>query len=334
MEKKGVIEIQFNWILILVVGAAITIMFIGFISKQQGISAISTNILTASTLDAILHGYEGIDISDAAEIPQSKIDFNCGSFSIDGISKQTGTLSLFSPDSLETDKLSILSCGWNMPYRITNFVYTTSPDVRYVFIGNSDFAREVFEKVRGKIRADGFTNIQAIQDESNDRIRLIFFEQYPEMPESLNGSDSGLSALKIDGDENKGVVEFFDFIGNKFEPRGKSYYVGVASLFGAVFSDNAGTYNCNMEKAFNKLRIISRIYNKKVNNIIEQYSTIEESNVCREFYQSNFLAISGNISYLSSFDFRSYNYEDAIKAAGEIEKINSEADALSCILTY
>ena len=334
MEKKGAIEIQFNWILILVVGAVVIIIFMGFISKQQGISAVSTNILTASTLDNVLHGYESIDISGAMEIPESKINFNCGSFSIDGIPKQIGALSLFSPYSLETDKLNILSFGWDMPYRITNFVYTTSPDVRYVFIGNSDFAREVFEKIRGKIRADGFTNVQAVQDESNDRIRLIFFEQNPEMPENLNGSDLGLSALKIDGDENSGIIEFFDFIDDKFELRGKSYYVGEASLFGAVFSDDIWAYNCNMEKGFNKLKIISQIYNKRINDIIDQYNAIEKNNACGGFYQSNLLAISDNISYLSSFDFQSYNYEEFIKAAGEIEKINSEADALSCILIY
>ena len=84
MRKRGAIEIQFNWILILAVGAAIIAIFIGFISKQQGISAVSTNILIASSLDAVLHGYEGTDISDAIEMPKSKVSFNCGSFSVDG----------------------------------------------------------------------------------------------------------------------------------------------------------------------------------------------------------------------------------------------------------
>src|SRR3989338_5106445 len=177
MEKKGAIEIQFNWILVLVAGAVVIIIFMGFISKQQGISAVSTNILTANSLDAIFHGYMGTDTSDVVEMPKSKIIFNCDAFSIGGISNQLGALILFSPASLETDKLNILSFGWNMPYRITNFAYITSPDVRYVFIGNSDFAREMFEKIRGKARADGFTNVQAIHDENNGRIRLIFFEQ-------------------------------------------------------------------------------------------------------------------------------------------------------------
>ena len=112
MRKRGAIGIQFNWILILVVGAAIIAMFMGFALKQQGISTISTNILTASSLDAIFHSYDRIGISDVMEMPKSEINFNCDSFSIDGISKQIGTLSLFSPHSLEADKLNILSFGW------------------------------------------------------------------------------------------------------------------------------------------------------------------------------------------------------------------------------
>ena len=334
MEKKGAIEIQFNWILVLVAGAVVIIIFMGFISKQQDASSTSTDILAASSLESILNSYHNNDISNAVKISKSKISFNCNSFSIGDISKQTGALILFSPASLETDELNILSFGWNMPYRITNFAYITSPDVRYVFIGNSDFAREMFEKIRGKARADGFTNVLAIHDENNGRIRLIFFEQNPEIPENIDTLDLSLSALKIDGDENKGIIEFFDFIGNKFELRGKSYYVKEASLFGAIFSDDIGMYNCNMEKGFNKLKIISQVYNKKVNDIIEQYSNIEESNICRDFYQSNLLSIYDSISYLASSDFQSSNHEDITNAANKIEEINDEANALSCVLIY
>jgi len=332
MRKRGAIEIQFNWILILVAGAAIIAIFIGFISKQQGISAVSTNILIASSLDAVLHGYEGTDISDAIEMPKSKVSFNCGSFSVDGISRQIWQLSLFSPAALETDKLLLLSFGWDMPYRIANFVYLTSPDARYIFIGNSYFARKMFEKMRGKARIDGFTNVQAIEDENDVAVRIIFFGQSPEIPESLKSS--AITSLMVDGDENSGIIEFFDLVDGKFEPRGKSYYFGEASLFGAVFSENIGMYTCNMEKAFNKLKIISRIYNKKVNNIIKQYNSTEQNNVCNIFYQSNSDKILGSISYLSSLDFQSSNYEDIIKAADEIKKANSGADALSCILVY
>ena len=332
MTKKGAIEIQFNWILVIVAGAAIIIMFMGFISGQQGISAASTNILTASTLDTVLHSYEGIDISDVVEIPESKANFNCDSFSIGGISKQLGALSIFSPYSLETDKLNILSFGWNMPYKITNFAYITSPDVRYIFIGNSDFAREVFEKVRGKIRVDGFTNIQAVEDENDAMVRLVFFGQDPEMPESLKSP--AITSLRVDGYENIGIIEFFDLVDGKFESRGKSYYIKEASLIGAVFSEGTETYNCNMEKGFEKLKVISSVYNEKINSIMEQYSNIEESDVCRNFYQNNLSEVLGPISYLSSFDFKSPDYENITKAADEIEKINSEADALSCMLIY
>lgn len=334
MKKRGAIEIQFNWILILAIGAAILVVFIGFISKQHGISAISTNILTASSLDALFHGYGGIDISDVMEMHKSKINFNCDSFSIDDISKQMGALSLFSPHSLETDKLNILSFEWSMPYRITNFIYITSPDVRYIFIGNADFARKIFEKVNDKIRADGFTNLQAVEDENDAVVRLIFFGQEPEIPEKLKTGESAVTSLKVDGDENNGIIEFFDLVNGKFESRGKSYYVKEESLLGAVFSDNVGIYKCNMEKAFNKLKIISEIYNKKVAALIEQYGNIEENDVCKDFYQNNLLAISDSISYLSSLDFESSNQEEILRTSDEIKRLNNESNALSCALIY
>ncbi len=334
MEKKGAIELQFNWILVLVAGAVLLIIFIGFISRQQEASSTSDDILTASSLDTIFHIYSDADVSDTIKISKSKISFNCDSFAVNSISKQLGGLSLFSPASLDTNKLQVMSLGWYVPYKITNFVYSTSPDARYIFIGESDFARKMFDKIKGKVRADGFTNTQVIYNENNDKVRLILFGQNPEMPINLKEPDLSLSAVKIDGDENKGVIEFFDFIDNKFEPRGKSYYIGEASLLGAVFADNIGIYSCNMEKGFNKMRILSNIYNKKIGHIIAHYNTAEGNNACRDFYQSNLLEILDYISYLASLDFQSSNYESIINAVNKIEEMNNDANALSCVLIY
>lgn len=334
MRKRGAIEIQFNWILVLVVGAAIIIIFMSFISKQQGISDASANILAANTLNAILHGYGNTDISDSLEVPESKINFNCNSFYINGIQKQSAALNLFSPAYLETNKLHLLSFMWNMPYRITNFAYVTSPEIRYIFIGNSEFARKMFEKVRGKIRADGFTNAQAIQDENDDIIRIIFFGQEPEMPENLKAAKNPITSLRVDGDEGNGAIEFFELVDGNFEPRGESYYIGEASLFGAIFSDDINRYNCVMEKAFNKLNIISQIYQERVNNITQEYIIEGKNRLCEGFYSNNLLLILNSLSILSSFDFKLSGYAGLIEASNEIEKMNKRAEALSCTLIY
>ena len=334
MGKKGAIELQFNWVLVLVAGAVVLITFIGFISKQQEASSASDYILTASSLDAIFHTYSDADISDTVRIPKSKINFNCGSFSIGGISTQLDTLILFTPAFLETDKLHVLSFGWHVPYKITSFAYATSPEIRYIFIGDSDFASEMFEKVKGKMRVDGFTNVQAINNENDDRVRLVFFGQNPEIPNDLGASGSGITALKIDGNADKGLVEFFDFTDHKFELRGKSYYIGEASLFGAVFADGIGIYNCNIEKGFGKMKIVSSIYKKKIEEVMAHYNAAEATNICRNFYQDNLLRISDSISYLASSEFQSQNYEDIVNAANKIKEINDLADSFSCVLVY
>lgn len=334
MRKRGVIEIQFNWIFVLVVGAMIIIMFMSFISKQQGIHELSTSIFAANSLGSIFFGYGNKDISTVVGIPESKIDFNCDSFSINGVSKQLGTLNFFSPSHLETNKLNLLSLGLGLPYRVANFIYITSPDVRYIFIGNSDFARKVFEKVRGKINVDGFTSMQAIEDENDAAVRIIFFGQEPEVPEDLRDAENPITSLRVDGDEDNGTVEFFDFSDGKFEPRGKSNYIREASLFGAVFSDDIERYNCVMEKGFNKLRIISQIYKERTNNITQQYIIDGKNQLCADFYQNNLLSISNSLFTLQSFDTQSYDYEDIINATNYIKKINKEADNLSCALIY
>ena len=334
MRKKGAIEIQFNWILVLAAGAVVIIIFMSFISKQQEIHDFSTGILAANSLGSVFSSYNSADISAVVEMPKSRIELNCNSFSVDGIPKNMDALNFFSPSALETDKMNLWSLGWDIPYRAANFLYITSPDVRYIFIGNSEFAGKMFEKIRGKARADGFTNAQAVEDENNIAVRIIFFGQEPKIPESLKAANYPITSLRVDGNEDRGMIEFFELADGKFESRGKSDYIGGASLFGAIFSDDAERYNCVMEKAFNKLNIVSEAYLGKINNIIKQYAIDGKNPICMDFYQNNLLAISDSISELSSFDPAFSNYEDIINAADYIETINNEADALSCALIY
>ena len=57
-SKKGVIEIQFNWIFVLIAGFIIITLFTTIIVKQRDVSEKSTNVMVLKNLDAILSGSE------------------------------------------------------------------------------------------------------------------------------------------------------------------------------------------------------------------------------------------------------------------------------------
>jgi len=327
MRLKRGVGIQFNWIFVLIVGVILLTLFIGNIQKQKSISGLSTNVVILNSLDSILSSSAVIGRTvNVVDIPQAKIEFECNKISIGSVSKQLDGMDIFAPRVLDDNNIIAVTLDWNAPYRVTNFLYLTSPKIRYIFVGDSAFARSTFEMIPDEINNDGYTNVDIIEDENDDSVRLIFFNRDLEIPYGLNEIREGITALKVDGDEDKGKVEFFDFVGGGFESRGISYYLGESGLFGAIFTDNLETYECAMKNSFDGLRVVSQVYEKKTNNLGLYYG----DEPCAQNYDSSFIVVIKEAS--STFSLSSINkISEAMK---NLEEQNKKIEEGSCIPIY
>ena len=138
-SKKGVIEIQFNWIFVLIAGFVIISLFTAIIVKQKDIYIKSTNVMVINHLDAILSGYEtSAGTVDIVRLSKTTIEFTPNSYSIGDVSKQFNALNVFTPSVLEGTSIITMTLEWSIPYRVTNFVYLTNNKIRYVFVGDPD----------------------------------------------------------------------------------------------------------------------------------------------------------------------------------------------------
>lgn len=326
---------QFNWALILILGGAIIILAFTISSREKGISETSVSISFANSLHNILSnnalGYESESVS-SIPAQRSKIIFECNRYIVEGASKDIKDFVLFSPNSLESDAILIDKLAWNFPYYAGNFLYVTGIEARYVFIGDSEFARKAFQAAPGNIKKDGYTNPQAVQNEGHNEVRLLFFDQNPEIPNALNQPGIKITALKLNGDERQGDLEFFNFENGIFASNGKSEYIGMASLFGAVFSEDIGRYKCNMEKALLRLNAVSSAYLNKLNFIIDEYGK-SGNELCFGLY-SNTTKLADSLRALSAAEFEEQIIDGLIIAADDVKKINEKANALSCALIY
>lgn len=326
--KKGAADMQLNWAFVLVAGAIIFALFAGIIAKERNISGASKNALMLKNLDSILSSSESASGNvNAIAMPNAKIEFGCNNYAIGMVSKQFNAMSVFAPSALEGDKIITMALGWGIPYRAANLVYAANPLARYIFIGNSDFARNIFEAMPEEINTDGYTTIQAVQDEGDKIVRLIFFGQDPEIPESLKGANSEITALKVEGDENTGLLEFFGSANGQFESKGKSYYIKESTLIGAIFADNPEGYNCAMKNAFKKLNIASRMHQKKANALEAQ------GGICAQYYNDGNIKIILDASDV--FDPEDAGAKELIGlAAKNLEAQNKNAQEQSCSLIY
>ena len=356
MDKKAAIEIQFNWIFVLIIGVVILGFFVSIINKQKTIAEeqISTSIKV--NLGAVLTGARAAtSTASRINIPDIDIIYDCDGYIV-GKANAIRSKTSFSPNLIKGPVIMSWTHEWRMPYRVNNFMYITSPFVRYIFVNDpAGLASQVYSALPNRTIVDQgdvkafFTKelvnaneLSSITDENHYKVRVIFFgdSANPESVElpSLGGVKSrDFTALQIKANsfqdlDETGELVFFTERGDSFSETGRSVYVGEASAFGAIFADEAETYECNMQMAFNTLEIVNAIYWGRVKQMKTHYQSTSDPNNCQVPYtQAD--------SYFNSIDqatrdFNTASANSLFSASNGIMQQNEESLRRSCPAIY
>lgn len=329
MNKKS-FEIQFNWIFVLVAGTAILLFFTVVVSKQKNVSELTTKTTVLKSIEAIIIGASvGTDTINIIDIPNSDIEISCGRVSLGSISKQYQSLILFAPSSLKGNKLVTQTLAFSVPYRAANLLYVASPQLRYIIIGSNNLAKEINKSMPSEIKKEFYALKPQIKNLNDYKVRFVIFGEMMDFPISLkNMQDSDVTAIRINGDEKKGTIEFFQKDGDSWEPKGSSSYIGKSSLIGAVYADTLEAYECNMQNAFFRLNLITKIYEERTKKLIQTTSSIQ----CKQFYSSALNHL--NKIYEESSGFNKEDIGKISDAANLLAGENKNAQVYSCPLVY
>lgn len=334
--KRGAIEIQFNWIFVLIIGAVILILFSSIILRQKNISEASQNVLILNNLDAILSGSEvSQGTVNIVKIPETRIEFKCNVFSIGGFSEQLDVMNVFTPSTLEGNRLITMTLDFSMPYRITNMIYLTNSKYRYVFIDDNNFAQQINDLMPDETFSEIFSGVNDADYRGENKVRLILFDNF-----ITDGSfvpinfrfipDNDITALNVNGNPESGKIEFFRKKDTHFESIGTYDYIGQESLLGAIFSDDPEIYTCVMDNVFEKINIVTQIYIEKTKKIKELYSGNRCANFPNDLYDQQNL----NTILSSSSSFSTQNIVDILDAAVNLKEQNKQAQLQSCATIY
>src|SRR3989338_1748 len=86
-SKKGGIEVQFNWIFILIAGALILVFFVSLVQRQETVSNEKRDIDIRSKLSTILtSAKQSTGTLFEIKIPKTEIAFGCNGYSVGGTS--------------------------------------------------------------------------------------------------------------------------------------------------------------------------------------------------------------------------------------------------------
>src|SRR3989344_9700468 len=260
MRSKKAFEVQFNWVFVLIVGAAILVFFTAIAIKQKNVSEASAGVTVLKSMQAIVSSASvSTGTTKAVNIPNSKIEIGCNKISVGSASKQYGSLVLFAPNLVKGDKLITKTLPFSMPYRVTNFLYMTSPNVRYILVGDSELAKQANKSLPQELNKELHIAVPVPEDKNDHKVRFVFFggvdagalSEFENMPD---GDVTALEVSKISNDY--GRLNFYKKSSSSWEAHGSgSYYIGVNSLIGAIYSDELETYDCNMRNAFSRLKL-------------------------------------------------------------------------------
>lgn len=334
INKKG-FEMQFNWIFVLAAGAAILLFFTIVVVKQKGVVDASTKASVLKNIEAIVTGAGvGTDTTNIIPVLSSDIEVGCNRISIGGVSKQYQSIVLFAPDLIKGSKLVTQTLGFSAPYRATNMLYLTSQQVRYILIGNNNLAKEINKTLPSILTKEFHETSSSISNKNSYKVKLIIFGDVDANNIGISSlekmPDNDVTAIKVNGDNAKGTVQFYQKDGSSWLLKGSSSYIGKSSLIGAVYADTIEAYECNMQNAFSRLNLVTKIYESRTGAL--RNSDLTERPRCVESYNTASAQLD-RISAASS-EFNDPNVDTISDAAGKLAEANKNAQKYSCTMIY
>ncbi len=184
LTKKSQVSVQINWLFVLIAGAIILLFFIGIVFRQKTISDSRLTASIAEDLDLIITGAESAgSTATPIPIPPIEIKFSCEGdeepwFGVDwertGVDRRLNKKIVFGPDLIKGLNIITWALRFQAPFTVSNFVYLTSPSIRYIFVFQDNaFAQEIFDDFPDIMNKVQVSSLNSINDESNYKVKII-----------------------------------------------------------------------------------------------------------------------------------------------------------------
>lgn len=342
-NKKASVEVQFNWIFVMVAGALILVFFFGIVQKQRELSQAKVSNSLITNLESIATG-AGISKGTIQKValPNIGIDFSCTeeclcTYAIEDIRKEYTDKVIFAPHTVEGSEVLLWTLDWKVPFRVTNFIYATTANDKYFFVysdENSALLKRIQESVPEEVNAEfvHFSQYRNIEYENYNSAKFIFVDTQSQIPSDL-GIDSSFRRADVSGlyINSGGDAVFYDKISSRrldFIKVEMSYY-GEPAMYGAIFASNSNAYDCSMVLALDRLNDIIDIFTSRAEYLDEKNN---EEGFCTEGYPTT------NLEQLKAVAETAYKNPTKLKSlANYVSRLDSQNEALlraSCPLFY
>ena len=345
MRNKKAFEIQFNWIFVLIAGAAILIFFASIIVKQKNLNQSSINIEMLKQMENIISGASvSTDTVVPLDIPNFEIKISCNKVSIGSSSSQYQNLILFAPSPIKGSRLITQTLAFQEPYRSANLLFITSTQVKYILIGSDETFKEINKTLPAELDKEAFDAYDSskIRNTNNYKIKFVFFNA--NIPSSLPASlgdipDNDITAIKINGDIGKGSIDFYRKNGKSLVLKENSAYLGESPIIAAIYAERPEFYRCNMNNVFSKNSLVAKVYKGKIQELVAFFTKPEFARPeCRQVYTDS-LPNLNKIEIASSklgkaAKIEASDINDILTSSELLAEQNKDAQKYTCPVIY
>lgn len=307
--KRADVELQFNWIFILIAGAVILLVFFGVTQSLRKGSQENIELDVGTDLRTALIGIKVGKSSTTIPIPTVGMALGCDGLKVGSLqSLRLGPT--FGPKQIQGNFLQAWSHDWSAPMQLDNFLYLSSARVKYLFVEDSaGLMRELVESlpsVNGKLVED-CEALEAELPSTTLELKVVQFDlsggsftDVCDLPDSFLGRREATSnvviapssAIILDEALQRGDLYIADLrtLSAGEEP---SYfrraYIGEAPVYGAIFSTDPAQFDCMYYLALGNAAMILQNYITR----LELISQTQIDTSCRSEYTAS-ISSGGN----------------------------------------
>ena len=344
-DNKGQLQISFNWIFVLIVGAIILLFFITSLTKETDSSKTQLAQKASARLDAVFaviqQNPDSVQIHDA---PNYELDFYCTEEGHYYALKDSSTKNylenehIFAPETIGKAKLVSWTKTFSAPFPVSSILYLSDEKNQYVFITADPKIEKLYEDFPDKFSKKNVTSSQDIIDEVF-RKYIIITDALPVASNINNEVRKKTQAIIVVSSETASDV--YGYGNLKYYEEGSSTsinkpYVGQELLFAGIVSGNSELYSCGLSKVLEKTKIVAQTNLLRTQALKDQYD-LTYTGRCSTFYG---LVTQGYIQNLteSASNFETSdttkNYKKFYDSMTDLQRVNENILRSDCTLLY
>jgi len=266
-NRKGVIDVQFNWIFVMIAGFVIFLFIISIVFAQKKNADTQAGFTAISQITALLQGKQQTpNVYSEISLPRTNMNFKCDesteyfTFKIEnGERTPLPTEILFAPEDLSTNKIMVWSQAFDLGFPVNIFTYITTADsiiLIYNTTSSSD-AAQVYNNLPSNVTKKYVSNdVDIARYKGYARTRIICFADTDvDCPTAAKYDYMIITPSPGSGLYDYGNVTFHTkpVVIDKLSQTVP--YITKSGLYGAIFSDNPQYYNCQMSRALKQFEV-------------------------------------------------------------------------------